>query len=41
MPQPPSTLFGIIAWVVVIVVLCVAAVFLFERIILPILKQIT
>ena len=39
--QLPGTLTGLIVWVVTLVVLAIVAVFLFEHILLPILKQVT
>lgn len=41
MPQFPAGILGVILWIVVIVVLCLAAVFLFQGIVLPLIKTIT
>jgi len=40
MPQPNSLL-GLFIWIVIIVVACVAAVFLFQNIIMPLVKAIS
>lgn len=39
--QMPSTLMGLIVWVVALIVIAIVAVYLFQNILLPILKQVT
>jgi hypothetical protein len=39
--QLPSSIVGLVVWVIALVVAAIIAVFLFEHILLPILKQVT